>query len=102
MTSTSTTVASTTPTVIGSFAVTAYGSAKVVVQAKRGTIRHTTELLVVHDGTTAYATVYGTVQTGASLYTINVDVSGGDVRILATSTSATSTVYKTFLTLIKD
>jgi hypothetical protein len=58
-------------------------------------------LLIVHDGTTASATEYGTVWTSSSLAAYEVDISGGNVRILATGSSATSTVYNVALTLME-
>jgi hypothetical protein len=54
----------------------------------------------VHDGTTALATEYAIIKTGATLFTTEVDISGGNVRVLITSASTTSTVYKTSFTLI--
>jgi hypothetical protein len=56
---------------------------------------------VTHDGTTAYATEYGTIATDSDLATFDVDISGSDVRLLATGTSATSTSYKVAETLIE-
>ena len=56
---------------------------------------HVTEMIVVHDGTSAYATEYGTIFTGtAALATYDVDVSGTDVRLLATPTSTNNTEFK--------
>ena len=97
--STGTTTA-TTQTAVASFATTTYGSGKFVIQATQGTVRHIIELLVVHDGTTAYATEYGMIRTGASLFTTDVDISAGNVRVLVTATSATSTAYKISQNLI--
>jgi hypothetical protein len=57
--------------------------------------RTITKLLVVHNGTTASATQYGEVSTGTTLATYDVDISGGNVRLLATPASATSTDFTT-------
>jgi hypothetical protein len=97
--STGTTTA-TTQTAVASFAAATYGSGKFIIQATQGTVRHIIELLVVHDGTTAYATEYGMIRTGASLFTTDVDISAGNVRVLVTATSATSTAYKISQNLI--
>lgn len=96
----STTLTTVTPTAIASFSAAAYGAAEVTVVAKRATSRQISKLLVVHDGTTAYATEYGSILTGASLATYDVDISGGNVRILATSSSTSSTTYNVVLTNI--
>jgi hypothetical protein len=84
---------STTQTAIATYSATTYGSAKLLVVAKRGTERQISELLIVHDGTTAVATEYGQVYTDASLVTFDVDISGGNIRLLATANSATTTNY---------
>jgi hypothetical protein len=96
-----TTLVTTTETQIASFSATTYGSAKLIIQATRGSDRHVTELLIVHNGTTASATEYGTVFTNTALFTLDVDINTNNVRILATGASATSTTYKVYKTLIK-
>jgi len=95
------TTTSTTQTAILSFSSTTYAGAKIVVTATTGVNRHICELLVAHDGTTAIATQYGSVTTASDLTTYDVDISGGNVRLLATSASATSTVYKVSGTLME-
>ena len=89
------TLATTAQTQISSFPVAAYSSGKFVIQAKISGEVHASELIVVHDGTTASVTEYGVIYTGsAPLANYDVDISAGNVRILATGASATSTVYK--------
>jgi hypothetical protein len=94
------TTTSTTQTVLATYAVATYATGKFMIQATRGTARHISELLVTHDGTTSTATEYGIVRTGDSLFNVTTDISGGNVRLLVTSTSATSTVYRTTFTLL--
>lgn len=84
---------STTQTAIATYSATTYGSAKLLVVAKRGSERQISELLIVHDGTTAVATEYGQVYTDASLATFDVDIAAGNIRLLATANSATTTNY---------
>ncbi|MCP4929472.1 MAG: hypothetical protein GY918_10515, partial [Gammaproteobacteria bacterium] len=88
--STGTTTTSTTQTAIATFAKADYDSAKVVISAKSGTDVYSTELLIVHNGTTASATEYGQIGTGSALATFDVDISGSNVRVLATAASSTS------------
>jgi hypothetical protein len=95
------TVASTSQTSIAEFPHATYGGAKFIVTATQSSKRQITELLVTHNGTTAYATEYGTIATDSDLATFDVDISGTDVRLLATGTSATSTSYKVAETLIE-
>ena len=94
------TTTSTTQTTLASFDSATYSSGKFLVQATQGTLKHVTEILVVHDGTTAIATEYGTLITSSSLFSIDVDINSGNVRILVTATSATSTTFKTNYSLI--
>lgn len=92
------TLSSTTQSQIAAFAVASFRSAKLIVQiydSVAGEVQ-VSELLVAHDGTTAVATEYGVVFTGtAALATFDVDVNGGNVRLLATQLGTNSTQYKT-------
>jgi hypothetical protein len=88
------TTSSTTQTSIATYATASFDAAKVVVVADNGTDRTVSELLVTWKSTTAYATEYAIVNTGATtLASYEVDVSGGNFRILATAASATATNY---------
>jgi hypothetical protein len=71
-----------------------------MIQATSGGNRHISELLVTHNGTVSTATEYAILKTSGNLFTVTTDISGGNVRILVTSASATSTVYRTTFTLI--
>lgn len=94
------TTAATTQVALASFAAASYGCGEFMIQATQGTARHVTKLLVVHNGTTADATEYGVIVTDSSLFSVDVDISGGNVRLLITPVSATSTVFRTSYTLI--
>ena len=87
---------------LDTFSATTYSGAEVNIMAISSGERHITKLLVVHDGTTAYATEYGSVYTNTPLATYDVDISGGNVRIRVTPASATSTVFNTLVTLIEN
>lgn len=92
------TTTSTSATAIDSWSASTYGGGKLIVEAKDGVNRHIVELLVTHDGTTAIATEYGTVATSGVLATYEVDISGGNVRVLATPASTNSTSFKVMRT----
>ena len=93
VTSASLTTSTTTANqVVDSFSSTTYRTAKYLIQATSGTSYHSCEALVIHDGTTASLVVYGDVKTGASLMTLDADVSGGNVRLLATPVNAATTI----------
>lgn len=86
---------------VDSFASSTYRSVTYDIQITRGSSYHTTTIKVLHDGTDTYMTEYGTMNTGTSLATFSSDIDSGNVRLLATPSSATSTVFKIVKTLIK-
>ena len=96
-----TTTTTTSESSIDSFSASSYRSAKYQVQITQGSSYHTTEVSIVHDGSDSYGTEYGTVRTGISLASFNTDISGGNVRLLATPASSSSTTFKLVRTLIE-
>jgi hypothetical protein len=89
------TTTATTETAIATYVAADYTAMELTVVADSGGERTITKLLVVHNGTTASATQYGEVSTATVLSTYDVDVSGSNVRLLATPASATSTNFTT-------
>ena len=55
---------------------------------------HVLEALAFQHGSNAYLTTYGEMYTSAALATFTADVSGGNIRILATPASTNSTTFK--------
>ncbi len=97
-----TTTSTTQTSLVTNFSATTYASAEVNVVAIQGSNRHLTKLLVTHDGTNAYATEFGEVLTGSALATYDVDINAGNVRILVTPASTTSTKFQTALVFSKN
>jgi len=89
------TTTATTETAIATYVAADYTAMELTIVADDDTDRTITKLLVVHNGTTASATQYGEVNTGTALASYDVDISGGNVRLLATPASATSTDFTT-------
>jgi len=100
-----TTIATTTSTaavgIHSTLATSTYRSVEYTIQATEGTNFHTTKILALHDGTTAYHTEYGSIFNNVGVSTYNVDVSGGNIRLLATPTSASTTNFKVTFNGIK-
>lgn len=97
------TLATTTKTQVASFAAASFRSGKLIVQAYDSVTGEVqvSELLVAHNGTTASSTEYGVVFTGTNpLVVYDVDISAGNVRLMATRTSTNSTQYKVSETLM--
>jgi hypothetical protein len=74
-------------------------SAKYQIQSTSGTTFQTTELMIVHDGTNASLVQYGDISTGDILSTYDADVSGGNIRLLATPVN-TGTTFKFLKTVL--
>lgn len=82
----------TTNQVVDTFDLTLYSTAKYIVQAKYSTSTHSTEIMVMHDGTNVYIHEYGTMYSGSSLGTFSADISSGLVRLLFSPTNINTTV----------
>ena len=91
---TRTTVATTSPTAIETFAAATYRSARIQVQITQGTDYQASDVLVIHNGSTANLIEYGSVATSDYLGDFSADISGGNVRLLVTMGSATSATVK--------
>ena len=95
---TSVTTTSTSQTAISTFNKTTYNAAMFEVQVRRGTEIHTTTLHLVHNGTTVATNEFAVLTSNNSLATFDADISGSNVRLLATPTSATTTTFDTIRT----
>ena len=94
---TTTSTSATTQVAIHTFPIANFRSARFTIQITNSTdsTYHTTELLALHDGTTANITEFGTIFTGAAIEaTFDCDVNSGNFRLLATPASTDSMVFK--------
>ena len=94
---TTATTSATTEASIVAISATAFRSIRFTVQITNSTddTYHTTEILLVHDGTTANMTEFGTIFTGAAAEaTFDADISSGNVRLLATPASTDTMTFK--------
>lgn len=78
--------------VLDVFPTTDLASAKYFVQANSGSTYHTTEIVLVQEGTNIWMTEYGTIQTGSSLGTFSSDIDSGNVRLLFNATQSINTI----------
>lgn len=88
-----------TLTTVDSFSSTAYRSAKYIVQATQGTDYQVSEVLVIHDGTTATRSMYSTINTNANVGITSATLSGGTVYLqyIAANAGATVRISKQYL-----
>ena len=93
---TSTTTSSTSVATIHSFAAASFRSARYTIQVTNSTDSsyHTTEVLMVHDGTDANIAEYGTIFTANAEAVFDADIDSGNVRLLATPASSDSMTFK--------
>jgi hypothetical protein len=90
----STSLSTTSTTSIDTTSATAYRTIKYIVQITQGTSFQSSEVLINHNGTTAYITEYAVLKTGSTLATLSTDISGGNVRLLVTMGGAASATIK--------
>ena len=96
----STSISSTSATTIATHAAATYRSVKYNVQITQGTNYHSTEINVIHDGSTVYLTEYGTIFTGSSLATFDATISSGNLLLQVTMGSASSATIKVMSTAV--
>ena len=84
---------------LDTFAHADFRAARYIIAMSRGSDFHSTEVVLVHDGSAGTLTQYGTLK-DANLATIDADISGSNVRLLVTPASATSTIIKFDRTLV--
>ena len=84
--------ATTANQVADTFPAQSYRTAKYLVQMTSGSNYHSTEVLLIHDGTTVYMTEFATIFTNASLGTIDGDINSGSVRLLVTPANTSTQV----------
>ena len=100
ITGTTTTVATTSQTVTDQFSTSEFRSAEYLIQITQGSSYQVSNIILVHDGTTPYITEYGTLLSGSTLGTLDVDITGGTARLLVTMANATSASVKVSRTSI--
>ena len=94
---TTTTTSATTQVTLASLNKTHFRSARFTIQITNTTdsTYHTTEILAIHDGTTANITEFGEVHTGSSVEaTFDAAITSGFFRLQATPTSTNHMVFK--------
>lgn len=85
---------------LDTFAYADYRAARYIVAMSEGSKYHSTEIVLVHDGSSVTMTQYGTLKSH-SLATFDADISGTDVRLLVTPASSSSTVIKFDRTVVE-
>jgi hypothetical protein len=80
-------------TVVDSFPVNQYRSAKYTMRVNSDDGYQAVEVLLIHDNANSYVTIYGSLSTvGFDIIALSTDILFGNVRMLATTGSANTTV----------
>ena len=98
---TSSSISTTTPTVVDSFTIATFRSAKIQVQITQGTDYQVSDILLIHDGTTPNIIEYGTIATNNYLASFSTNISSDTARLLVTMTSSASSTIKVVSQKIK-
>jgi hypothetical protein len=91
---TTTSLSTLSATTIDSFATASFRSARVQVQITQSTNYQTSDVLIIHNGTTADLVEYGSIATNDYLGTFSAIVSGGNCLLQINMSSATSSTVK--------
>lgn len=78
-----------------------YRSVEYLIQATEGSNYQAEKLLVIHNGSTTYDTRYGNITNSSVIADYSSDISGGNIRLLTTPSSAGVTTYVISYTAIK-
>lgn len=97
-----TAVASITPTAIETFAIATYRSAKLQIQVTQGSNYQISDVIVIHDGTTASINENISLSTGSLICTFAAEITGGNLivnTVMNTADAATVKVVSTKVTV---
>jgi hypothetical protein len=94
LTSNRTDVAVTTNTIIDQFPTGTYRTAKYIISASGDDGYQSVESILVHDGTSSYISIYGSVcsNVSADIVELSSNIASGNVRVYATSASVNANV----------
>ena len=85
-----------------SIASSIYRSANYQIQVIQGTNYNTTSINVLHDGTNAYMTEYGTLNQPTGIATFSAQIDSGTIQLLGYPASTNSTTFKVIYSAVKS
>jgi hypothetical protein len=84
---------STSQSIIDRFSKNQFQSAKYQIQIENNNTYQTTEILVVHNGTSTYNVEYQTILTNSNLASFDSNLSGTNIQLLATPMNSSETKF---------
>ena len=94
------TTTSTDISTLVSLASTIYRSVNYQIQTTEGTNYNKTTINVIHNGTTAYLSEFGTINEPVGVATFSADINGDNLRLLGFPASSNSTTFKVIYTAL--
>ena len=92
----------TTDSIVDQFPVNTYRSAKYTMRVNSDDGYQAVEVLLVHNGSSSYVTIYGSISSsGSDIITLSSNIGSGNVRLFA-STASTNTTVKILGTYVPD
>lgn len=85
-----------------SIASSIYRSANYQIQVIQGTNYNTTSINLLHDGTNAYMTEYGTLNQPAGIATFSSQINLGNIELLGYPGTASTTTFKVIYSAVKS
>ena len=83
----------TNDTVIDSFTTSTYRTAKYIIKASSNAGYESLEVLLIHDGSNSFITIYGAISTiDDDIITLTSNIASGNVKLYATGSSANTVV----------
>ena len=82
-------------TVIDSFAIATARTAKYVVKASNDDGYESLEVLLIHNGTDSFITIYGSISTAAdsnSIVSLSSNISSGNIKLYASGSNANTVI----------
>ena len=95
------TTTSTSAATVISVSASTYRSVNYQLQIVQGTNYNRTTINVIHDGTNAYMSEYGTINQPTGIATFGADISSGALRLLGYPSSSSSTTFKSIFTALE-
>jgi len=92
LSSNSATINTTNSEIVDTFSKIDYRTAKYIVQMTESGNYHSQEVLLVHDDTNVYMTQYAKVTSNTDLGVVDAEVSGDNVNLLVTPTTANTNI----------
>ena len=84
-----------------SIASTDFRSVNYQIQVVQGTNYNATSINLIHDGTNAYITEYGTLNQPVGIATFSADINSDKIRLLGYPGTASTTTFKVIFAAVK-